>query len=101
MVRTKKWKLVRTYLNPGGNLLIDMENDPEEEKNLYYPKYETLDVYKDHGQKSQGVHPYAEIRDRLQKLLTDWQKSINDPSLALDRAYNKARKAARDQWKKR
>ena len=36
MVRTEKWKLIRTYLNGGGNKLYDLENDPDEMHNLYY-----------------------------------------------------------------
>ena len=101
MVRTKKWKLVRTYLNPGGNVLINLENDPEERKNLYYQIPESRDVYKDHGQVMTGIHPYAEIRDELQKRLTEWQRSINDPALVLEKTYDDAIKAARETWKKR
>jgi uncharacterized sulfatase len=99
MIRTKKWKLVRTYLNPGGDILIDLEKDPEELRNLYHPAYESLSLYKDQGQVHEGVHTYREIIKELQKRLTEWQESINDPALSLDKAYRDAMKAVRDRWK--
>lgn len=63
MIRTHKWKLVRHYFANMLDELYDLENDPDEKKNLYDdPKQ-------------------AEIRDQLQKRLTEWQQSIKDPIL--------------------
>ena len=39
-VRTKRWKLIHYIQSPQGHELFDLENDPEERRNLYDdPKY--------------------------------------------------------------
>src|SRR5262249_54111468 len=39
-VRTSRWKLIHYIQNPQGHELFDLENDPEERRNLYDdPKY--------------------------------------------------------------
>jgi hypothetical protein len=50
----------------GSNELYDLKNDPLETRNRYYDKH------------------VADVRDRLQKQLTEWQRSIDDPLLKLD-----------------
>lgn len=99
MVRTKKWKLIRTYLNAGGNKLFDLENDPEEKHNLYYLGRHVLKP-DEGGVPRPTVNPHAEILENLQRRLTEWQKSINDPALELEKMYEKSKKAARKRWEK-
>jgi len=99
MVRTKKWKLVRKYLNPGGNQLFDMVNDPGEMRNLYYLDRNFLRP--DQG----GVaplkeHPYGEVLNDLQTRLTRWLEFIDDPVLAMEQVFDKSKKKAKDRWKK-
>ncbi|MBI3878380.1 MAG: sulfatase-like hydrolase/transferase [Verrucomicrobia bacterium] len=63
MIRTGKWKLVRHNYTNGLDELYDLENDPDERKNLYAnPQHET-------------------VRAELQAKLTEWQRSIDDPVL--------------------
>jgi uncharacterized sulfatase len=63
MIRTSRYKLVRHQLTNGLNELYDLQRDPGETKNLYNS-------------------PEAKsARDDLQKQLTAWQQSINDPTL--------------------
>jgi uncharacterized sulfatase len=66
MIRADRWKLVRHHLSNGSNELYDLENDPGEQRNRYYDKR------------------VFDIRDDLQKRLTAWQQSIDDPLLKLD-----------------
>jgi arylsulfatase A-like enzyme len=66
MVRTSDWKLIRHQMFSGSNELYDLKNDPLETRNRYYDKH------------------VADVRDRLQKQLTEWQRSIDDPLLKLD-----------------
>jgi uncharacterized sulfatase len=66
MIRTERWKLVRHHMCNGLNELYDLENDPNESKNLYRSRQA------------------REARDGLQARLTKWQESIDDPILKLD-----------------
>jgi uncharacterized sulfatase len=66
MVRTSDWKLIRHQMFSGSNELYDLKDDPHETRNRYYDKR------------------VADVRDGLQKQLTDWQQSIDDPLLKLD-----------------
>jgi uncharacterized sulfatase len=61
MIRTLQWKLVRHHHCLGLDELYDLKNDPGEQRNLY------------------GNPRWAKIRDDLQKQLTAWQRSIDDP----------------------
>lgn len=63
MLRTNDWKLVRYYHANELDELYDLKNDPGELTNLYKST------------------KYLEPRDRLQKRLDDYMKSINDPIL--------------------
>ncbi len=99
MVRTKNWKLIRTYLNAGGNKLYDLENDPEEMHNLYYLGRHVLKP-DEGGSPRPTVNPHAEILTTLQNRLTEWQKSIKDPALKLEKIYEEAKKTARKRWEK-
>ncbi len=99
MVRTKRWKLVRTYLSPGGNQLFDLERDPEEKRNLYFASYRPIPLEQDTGQsRLLESHPHGDTVDRLDTLLTDWLRSIDDPALQLDADYHEAKEAARQRW---
>ncbi len=98
MVRTERWKLVRTYLNPGGNQLFDLTQDPEEMHNLYYLNFEHIPVTQDRGQASRRPHPFGDVLGDLQARLTKWQKSIDDPVLELDSLYQRAREKTRNKW---
>lgn len=61
-IRTHRWHLVRQYKKNGQpDELFDLQNDPEELRNLY------------------ADEPHREIRDRLQQQLTDWMTAVNDP----------------------
>ncbi|MDA2937594.1 sulfatase-like hydrolase/transferase [Acidobacteria bacterium AH-259-A15] len=63
MIRTPKWKLVRHYFANFLHELYNLEEDPEETKNLYRNP------------------AYQQIRGQLQKRLIEWQHSIDDPLL--------------------
>ncbi len=63
MVRTGRWKLVRHYRCEGLDELYDLEGDPGETRNLY-------------RQAKVGKE-----RERLQRRLTEWMRSIDDPLL--------------------
>ena len=63
MVRTRDWKLVRHHLRDGADELFNLRDDPEELRNLY------------------TVPEFARAKARLQKQLTEWQQSIDDPLL--------------------
>jgi len=66
MIRTDQWKLVRYHFTSSLDELYDLRKDPGETRN----RHENPDV--------------AEIRERLQKKLTAWQHSIDDPILKRD-----------------
>ncbi len=61
MVRTRDWKLVRHHGRPGDDEMFHLRSDPGELKNLY------------------GNPAHDRTRRRLQKQLTEWQRSIDDP----------------------
>ncbi len=63
MIRTSDWKLVRHHHANQLDELYDLKNDPGETRNLY-------------GNANQGA-----VRDAMQRQLTAWQQSINDPLL--------------------
>jgi choline-sulfatase len=63
MIRTPGWKLVRHHFAGGLDELYDLENDPDERRNLY------------------GDQSHRDTREALQRRLTEWQKSIDDPIL--------------------
>ena len=63
MIRTAKWKLVRHYLANFLDEFYDLESDPGGTTNLYRRR------------------EYEEIRNRLQRRLFQWQRSIDDPLL--------------------
>lgn len=67
MVRFKNWKLIRRFGQGADAELIDelydVENDPGEEENLI------------------SVYEHQKTRAELEKMLHDWQISINDPVL--------------------
>lgn len=98
MVRTKRWKLVRRYLNPGGNQLYDLETDPDEMINLYYKNLTRLPPDRE-GPAPQKEHPYKDILEDLQGRMTRWQESINDPVIRMERIYNEAKEAFRARWR--
>ena len=63
MIRTRDWKLVRFHFTNSLDELYDLKRDPGETRNLY-------------------DDPIARSsRDRLQRKLTAWQQSIDDPIL--------------------
>jgi len=101
MIRTDRWKLVRGYFAHGGvGELYDLENDPDELENLYYPPrldqaafYRTVDL-----DSAIAPHPHKAIRDELEQRLIDWQKSIDDPILVLDQMWRTMVQNARDRW---
>jgi len=103
MIRTKRWKLVRSYLNPGGDQFFDLENDPEEMRNLFYPQnpaYSYGDVENDTGQVVRVPDPHTSTKAELQRRLTEWQRAIDDPALPADSVYHAKRRAARERWQK-
>jgi uncharacterized sulfatase len=63
MIRTNEWKLVRYHHAMSMNELYNLKDDPGETKNRY------------------GAAAHRAVRDQLQKRLTEWQESINDPLL--------------------
>jgi uncharacterized sulfatase len=90
MIRTDRWKLVRGYLNPSINQLYDLEADPEELRNLYYR--EIL------APTDSAVPRLRVIRDSLERRLLEWQRSIDDPALLLEKDFLEARRKARARW---
>ena len=96
MVRTPKWKLVRRYLNPGGNQLFDLENDPGEIHNLFYVD---RTVWRAAVEKGLSVeHPHQEIIAQLQAKMTAWQETTKDPALQLQGVLEEAREETRQRW---
>lgn len=63
MVRTDRYKLVRHFKAKGMDELYDLQSDPEEQRNLIRPN---------------RTPPVVE---KLQRMLTEWQESIDDPIL--------------------
>jgi uncharacterized sulfatase len=63
MIRTAKWKLVRHHHANLLDELYDLKNDPGETRNL-----------------ANNVK-FADVREQLQKQLTEWQQAIDDPVL--------------------
>jgi len=63
MIRTRDWKLVRHYFTDGADELFHLRTDPGEMKNLY------------------GIPAHARTQASLQKQLTEWLRSIDDPVL--------------------
>jgi arylsulfatase A-like enzyme len=67
MVRTKRWKLVlhlregEAPAEPSFGELYDLQNDPEEERNLY------------------GDPSVKSVQDELTEMLRDWQKRVSNP----------------------
>jgi uncharacterized sulfatase len=99
MIRTPRWKLVRNYLNPGGNELYDLEGDPDEMRNLYYRDLRGIPMEADSGQSHRiHPHPFADVLARLQRRLEAWQRRIGDPALDLDARYQKAKTSIRSRW---
>jgi uncharacterized sulfatase len=63
-IRTERWHLVRQYKKNGQpNELFDLQNDPEELRNLY------------------DDAKHRAIREQLQTRLTQWMRSVDDPIL--------------------
>ncbi len=96
MVRTKKWKLVRRYLNPGGNQLFDLENDPGEIHNLFYVDRTAWRAAVEKGLSVE--HPHLEIIAKLQAKMTAWQETTKDPALQLEAVLNEAREETKRRW---
>jgi arylsulfatase A-like enzyme len=92
MIRGARWKLVRAYLNPTNNQLFDLQNDPQELRNLYYADLLTP--------RDTAVPRYRAIRDSLDRRLLEWQRSIDDPAIDLDRAFSEAKRRARARWER-
>ncbi len=63
MIRTSDWKLVRHHQANQMDELYDLKNDPDETRNPY-----------------DNANQRA-VRDALQRKLTAWQQSLNDPLL--------------------
>ena len=63
MIRTPEWKLVRHHFADGLDELYDLKGDPDERRNIYNDKQ------------------HLEARDSLQRRLTEWQRTIDDPIL--------------------
>lgn len=63
MIRTTRWKLIRHHYSRMMDELYDLENDPQERRNLY------------------RNGDFQEIRNRLQEELSAWQRSVDDPLL--------------------
>jgi uncharacterized sulfatase len=72
MIRTDRWKLVRHYLSYELDELYDLQNDPHEERNLYRTRAGITTT------------PEAQAaRAELQERLYAWQRSIDDPLIAM------------------
>lgn len=69
MIRTKKFKFVKHYRTNFMDELYDVENDPDEKRNLM------------RGRQSGRFRDTAKD---LEKTLIEWQRSIDDPILKLD-----------------
>jgi choline-sulfatase len=98
MIRTDRWKLVLYGLNPSSNALYDLQADPGELDNLYYPPVH-LAVSED-GSAEWATAPdvHREIRESLERRLRDWQRSIDDPALILERQYAEHERRAFERW---
>jgi arylsulfatase A-like enzyme len=63
MIRTPQWKLVRHHFAEGLDELYDLKDDADERRNLY------------------NDEKHRATREALQRRLTGWQRSIDDPIL--------------------
>ncbi|MEJ5252052.1 MAG: sulfatase-like hydrolase/transferase [Chthonomonadetes bacterium] len=61
MARTNRWKLVLHLPEGGQHELYDLQNDPDEERNLY------------------GNPSVRTVQEELTKRLKQWQKQVKDP----------------------
>lgn len=68
MIRTPEWKLVRHHFSSGLDELYDLQNDPDERRNLY------------------NDPASGHVRETLQHRLSEWQRRVDDPVLKDSRA---------------
>jgi len=102
MIRTDKWKLVRGYFAHGGRgELYDLESDPDETENLYYPNLDddlfrtSLDPAEAYLARPTRIN---EARRDLEARLIKWQRSIDDPILDLHLLFQGKIKETRESW---
>jgi uncharacterized sulfatase len=101
MIRTPKWKLVRTYLDPAADELYDLEHDPDETRNLYYANRRPISREADSGQARVMVpHPFQEQLSALRQRLDRWEREIGDPAPELDARYRRAKLSIRERWRR-
>ncbi len=115
MARTKRWKLIKAYLNPAASQLYDLLDDPHERQNLYVteqwlPKPTKMRVQTNvapaategHNQwmTANQLKTKLPIQDVLESQLLEWQKSIDDPVLEMERIWNSSKAATLDRWKR-
>src|SRR5439155_7615776 len=65
MIRTPQWKLVRHHFTNGLDELYNVQDDPDEKKNLFRDPAS------------------QDMRKELQQKLTAWQQSFDDPILKI------------------
>ena len=98
MIRTERWKLVRAVLNPSASRLYDLQNDPGELNNLYRPALRLNTDEEGNLGLVHGEDTHADIRERLEARLLEWQRSVNDPALELEKVYREHKERALRRW---
>jgi len=116
MARTKRWKLVKAYLNPAQSQLYDLLNDPHEQHNLYVTEKRSLNRIPVSGSEGPGavategpnqwlaagaIKPKPPIQEELERQLLEWQKSINDPVPEMEKLWTESKDATLRRWERR
>jgi arylsulfatase A-like enzyme len=99
MIRTDRWKLVISVLNPSANRFYDLEADQHELRDLY--PHGPRRVFHDDGTMTlaEPEDPHADLRRELRERLRAWQESIDDPALALEELYLAHQRKMLDRWR--
>jgi hypothetical protein len=97
-IRTKEWKLVRSYPSRNADHLYRLSDDPGETRNLYYPQRFSADINGENLDPGPVDDPYGAVRRDLEHRLTQWQESIQDGALEIEAADRAAAERHTARW---
>lgn len=100
MIRTDRWKLVVSYLNPSASRLYDLRNDPDELDNLYFPRVRLAVEADGSAGWVRADDTHKQIRESLEDRLRAWQRKIDDPALGLEQQYEDHQRRMRQRWER-